>query len=108
MVWLTDRYLFALAVLFYGLGAIYSIFLFRRGFRKDDRINYLILLVGFVFHTTAMLERGFSLNRCPIRNLFEATMFIAWTMVALYLVLGLWARMRFLGTFLYFTNPNNV
>lgn len=99
MDWLTDRCLFAIAVFFYGVSAIYSIFLFRKGFRRDDRINYFILLGAFAFHTAAMLQRGFSLDRCPIRNLFEATMFTAWTMVAVYLVLGLWSRLRFLGAF---------
>ncbi len=83
----------------YGLSAIYSIFLFRRGFRRDDRVNYCILLVAFCFHLAAMMQRGFSLDRCPIRNLFEATMFIAFTMVATYLVIGVWHRLRFLGAF---------
>src|SRR5512138_1006178 len=96
---MTDRQLFATAVFFYGLSTFYSIFLFRKGFRKDDRISYLMLLAGFAFHTAAMLSRGFSLDRCPIRNLFEATMFVAWTMVAVYLVVGLWPRFRFLGAF---------
>lgn len=99
MAWLTDRHLFAIAVTIYGLSAFYSIFLFRKGFRKDDRINYLLLLTGFLFHTGAMLQRGFSLDRCPIRNLFEATLFVAWTMVGVYLVAGLWPRLRFLGAF---------
>jgi ABC-type uncharacterized transport system permease subunit len=96
---LTDRQYFLVAVLLYGVSALYSIFLFRRGFRKDDRINYCLLLVAFLFHTAAMFQRGFSLSRCPIHNLYEATLFMAWTMVATYLVLGLWCRLRFLGAF---------
>jgi ABC-type transport system involved in cytochrome c biogenesis permease subunit len=62
-------------------------------------VSYLLLLAGFVFHTTAMWRRGFSLDRCPVNNLFEATMFIAWTIVATYLAIGLWSRVRFLGAF---------
>lgn len=99
MAWLTDRNCFFLAVIFYGFSAIYSIFLWRQGFRQDNRINYLLLLTGCLFHTGAMILRGFSLNRCPINNLYEATLFVAWTMVATYLVLGLWRRLRFLGAF---------
>ena len=83
----------------YGLSATYSIFLLRRGFREDNRTNYLLLLAGFVFHTTAMFKRGFSLERCPINNLYEATIFIAWTIVASYLLIGTWSRLRFLGAF---------
>jgi ABC-type transport system involved in cytochrome c biogenesis permease subunit len=96
---LADRRFFELAVLLYGLSTIYTIFLWRQGFRRDNRVNYLLLAGGFVLHTWAMLLRGFSYNRCPTSNLYEATIFIAWTMVAVYLGLGVWRRLRFLGAF---------
>jgi HemX protein len=94
-----DRQFFLAAVVFYGLAVVQSIFLWRQGFRRDDFINYVLLWCGFLFHTFAMLNRGFSLARCPINNLFEATMFIGWTVVAAYLVVGLFPRLRFLGVF---------
>jgi ABC-type transport system involved in cytochrome c biogenesis permease subunit len=78
---------------------IYSVFLWRKGFRQDNRINYFLLFGAFIFHTAAMFKRGFSLERCPVNNLYEATLFIAWTIVAAYLVLGSWSRLRFLGAF---------
>lgn len=99
MDWFTDRHLFLLAVVFYGLSTVYSVFLWRRGFREDDRINYLLLVGAFFLHTTAMVLRGFSLSRCPVNNLYEALTFIAWTIVATYLVVGLFPRLRFLGAF---------
>jgi ABC-type uncharacterized transport system permease subunit len=46
-----------------------------------------------------MFKRGFSLQQCPVNNLYEATTFIAWTIVAAYLAIGLWSRLRFLGAF---------
>lgn len=78
---------------------IYSVFLWRKGFRQDNRVNYFLLLLGFGLHTTAMIKRGFSLNQCPVNNLYEATIFIGWTIVATYLVVGAWSRLRFLGAF---------
>lgn len=99
MVWLTDKLSFTVAVLFYGISMVYSVFLWRKGFREANRVNYFLLLIAAVFHTTAMIKRGFSLDRCPVNNLFEATMFVTWTMVAAYLVLGIWSRLRFLGAF---------
>ncbi len=99
MAWFTDRHFFILALTLYGLSMVYSVFLWRKGFREDDRINYWLLLVAFGLHTTAMIQRGFSLNHCPVSNLYEATTFAAWTIVALYLVFGLWPRLRFLGAF---------
>jgi HemX protein len=99
VTWFTDRHFFLLAVVLYGLSMVYSVFLWRKGFRQDNRINYFLLLAAFVLHTTAMIKRGFSLDRCPVNNLYEATLFIAWTIVAAYLVLGAWSRLRFLGAF---------
>ena len=83
----------------YGLSAAYSIFLLRRDTRRDNRVNYLLLLGAFLLHTSAMVLRGFSLDRCPINNLYEATIFVAWTMTATYLCVGCWRRLRFLGAF---------
>jgi ABC-type transport system involved in cytochrome c biogenesis permease subunit len=95
----TDRNFFALAVLGYSLSAIYSVFLWRKGFQRDDRINYGILALSFLAQNAAMVMRGFRLSRCPVSNLFEAMMFVMWTIVATYLVLGLFRRLRFLGAF---------
>jgi len=101
--WLTDqnadRHLFLLAVVAYGLSMIYSIFLWRKGFREDNRVNYFLLVFGFGLHTTAMALRGFRLNHCPVTNLYEATIFAEWTIVAVYLAVGIWSRLLFLGAF---------
>jgi ABC-type transport system involved in cytochrome c biogenesis permease subunit len=99
VAWLTDRHFFLLAVIVYGISMIYSVFLWRNGFRRDNHVTYLLLLLAFGLHTIAMLLRGFSLNHCPVSNLYEATTFAMWTIVAIYLVVGLWSRVRFLGAF---------
>jgi ABC-type uncharacterized transport system permease subunit len=99
VAWFTDRHFFLLAVALYGLSTVHAVFLWRKGFRKDDRATYFLLLAAFALHTVAMFKRGFSINQCPVNNLYEATTFIAWTIVAAYLVLGLLPRLRFLGAF---------
>jgi ABC-type uncharacterized transport system permease subunit len=99
VAWFTDRHFFLLAVAVYGLSTVCSVFLWRKGFRKDDHVNYFLLLAAFGLHTIAMFQRGFSLNHCPVNNLFEATVFIAWSAAAAYLVIGLLPRLRFLGAF---------
>lgn len=99
MAWFTDRHFFLLAVVVYGLSMAYSVFLWRKGFRRDDYVNYSMLLAAFGLHTTAMVLRGFRLNHCPVTNLYEATTFAMWSIVAVYLVLGLFPRLRFLGAF---------
>ena len=94
-----DRHLFLLAVAIYGFSVLYSVFLWRKGFRQDNLVNYLVLLLAAVLHTAAMILRGFRLDHCPVNNLYEATIFVTWTIVAAYLALGLWPRLRFLGAF---------
>lgn len=99
MTWFTDRHFFLLAVIGYGLSSAYSVFLWRKGFRTADRVNYILLLIAATLHTTAMILRGFNLKECPVNNLYEATSFIAWTIVAAYLVIGIFRNLRFLGAF---------
>jgi HemX protein len=95
----TDRHYFLLAVVIYGLSAIYSVFLWRKGFRTHDRVNYGLLLAGFALQFKAMLMRGLTFNRCPVNNLYEAVVFVVWAIVAAYLIIGLFPRLRYLGAF---------
>ncbi len=99
MDWFTDRRCFLLAVVVYGVSMIYSIFLWRKGFRQDNRVNYILLLCGFGFHTAALVLRGFRFDHCPVHNLYEATTFFLWTIVTIYLAIGVLSRLRFLGAF---------
>lgn len=88
-----------MAVVAYGLSMLYSVFLWRKGFRRDNRVIYILLLAAFGLHSIALFKRGFSLSRCPVNNLYEATIFVVWVIAAAYLALGLWRRLRFLGAF---------
>ncbi len=99
MSWHDARSWFKIAVILYGCSTVYSIFLWRKGFRRHDHVNYCLLLAGLVFHTRAMILRGLSLERCPVNNLYEAMVFVAWTIAAAYLVLGLFPRLRHFGSF---------
>ncbi len=83
----------------YALAAGFAVIIWRRQFQRDSGALYGLMAAGWVLHTGAMFRRGFSLERCPIHNLFEATMFVAWTISAAYLVIGGFSRMRFLGVF---------
>jgi ABC-type uncharacterized transport system permease subunit len=97
---LTDRNYFLFAVLLYALSTIYSVFLWRKGFRRDDFVNYLLLLIAFSCHTTAIFKRGFILQHCPVYNIYEATTFFTWFSALAFLVIGAWHRFRFLGVFI--------
>jgi ABC-type uncharacterized transport system permease subunit len=99
MAWLDDRHCFLLAVVCYGLSTIYSVFLWRKGFRRDDWVNYVLLAVGVALHTLAMTKRGLTFHSCPVNNLYEATTFLLWTLGLASLVYSLLPRLKFLCAF---------
>ncbi|HTI70717.1 MAG TPA: cytochrome c biogenesis protein CcsA [Candidatus Limnocylindria bacterium] len=99
MGWLTDRLCFGTAVAFYGIATVFALLIWRRGFRRDNHAIYALFCGGLAFHTGAMLLRGFSLSHCPISNLYEAIVFVEWTIAATYVAVGCFSRFRFLGAF---------
>jgi HemX protein len=99
MAWFTDRHCFLLAVTFYGLATIYSVFLWRKGFRRDEWVNYFLLAGGVALHTLAMAKRGLTLHSCPVNNLYEATTFLLWALGLACLVYSLLPRFKFLAAF---------
>jgi len=99
MAWFTDRHCFLLAVTCYGLSTIYSVFLWRKGFRRDDWVNYFLLAGGVALHTLAMAKRGLTLHSCPVNNLYEATTFLLWALGLASLVYSLLPRFKFLCAF---------
>jgi ABC-type transport system involved in cytochrome c biogenesis permease subunit len=96
---LSDRHWFLGAVLLYGVAALFGVLVWRHGFRRDNRALYGLLWAGFALHTLALVARGVSLSRCPIRNLYEATTFLLWTIAVAYLLVGVVRKVRFLGVF---------
>ena len=99
MAWFTDRQCFLLAVVFYGLSTVYSVFLWRKGFRRDEWLNYLLIAGGVALHTVAMFKRGMTLHSCPVNNLYEATTFLLWALGVACLVYSLLPRFKFLAAF---------
>jgi ABC-type uncharacterized transport system permease subunit len=97
--WFTDRHLFLLAVMVYGACMIHAVFLWRKGFRQHDHVSFFLMLLGLVLHTSAMVGRGFSLQRCPVNNLYEATIFLAWALALACLIVSLLPRLRFVSAF---------
>ncbi|MBM3859989.1 MAG: hypothetical protein FJ395_10105 [Verrucomicrobia bacterium] len=58
-----------------------------------------LMVAAFALQTLAMLWRGQHLGRCPLTNLFEVQVFIAWSAVLFYLLIGSSYRVSFLGAF---------
>lgn len=83
----------------YGACMVHAVFLWRKGFRQHDHVSFFLMLLALVLHTGAMVGRGFSLQRCPVNNLYEATIFLAWALALACLIVSLLPRLRFVSAF---------
>ena len=98
---MTDRYYDWVALLFY----VAATALTHRRLRVAQaaaslhHLNVILMVAGFLLQLTGLMLRGMSLQRCPLTNLFEAQMFIAWALVLFYLLIGASYRISFLGAF---------
>ena len=98
---MTDRYCDWLALLFY----VAATALIHRRLRAGGaaaslhHINVMLMVAGFLSQLAGLVLRGMTLQRCPLTNLFEMQMFIAWAMVLFYLLVGPSYRVSFLGAF---------
>ncbi|MEJ1088167.1 c-type cytochrome biogenesis protein CcsB [Microbacterium sp. Mu-80] len=64
------------------------------------RIGTALAVLGFAFHLTATLTRGFAAERVPWANLYEFAMIGTLLIMAVYLVMLLRVDLKFLGSFI--------
>ena len=101
MLHLTDRTWLWFAAACYLAGfALGTVAVIRE--RKLSRaLMYFIIAAGFTLQTFGLYLRGLEVKGCPLGNTFELFQFIAWSAIALYLVIGATFRLSLLG---YFTS----
>lgn len=81
------------------LGFAYTMHALGARVYRPSRLNFFAILSGFLFQTLWLSQRGQQLGRCPLTNAFEVLIFLAWSMVLLYLVVGTSYRLSLLGAF---------
>ena len=81
------------------LGFAYTLFALGRGRYHPSRLNFSVMLAGFIFQTFFLYIRGQKLERCPLTNLFEVIIFMSWSLVLIYLLIGTSYRLSLLGVF---------
>ncbi len=98
---MTDRCFFWLALAFYigACGLTHRRIRDNRAASSLHHINVLLIVIGFLLQLVGLVLRGQVLQRCPLTNPFEVTMFIVWALVLFYLVIGPSYRVSFLGAF---------
>ncbi len=98
---MNDRFFLWLAQVFYGVAAVATLWRIRRSTRINNNqwLMQGVLLCGFLSHTAFLVMRGQMLQRCPLTNGFETTVFIAWSAVLFYFFVGHAYRGSLLGAF---------
>ncbi|MFP6873261.1 MAG: cytochrome c biogenesis protein CcsA [Verrucomicrobiales bacterium] len=94
-----DRLYLGLATLFFAGGFIYALACLRAGTYRHSTWNFAAMLSGLVFQTLFLYERGQVHGRCPVTNGVEILMFVAWSMVLIYLLVGRNYRLSLMGVF---------
>ncbi len=61
--------------------------------------NFFAIALGFIFQTAFLSMRGNAIGRCPITNLFEVFIFLAWSVSLIYLIVGPAYRLSLMGAF---------
>ncbi|MGA3172391.1 MAG: cytochrome c biogenesis protein CcsA [Chthoniobacteraceae bacterium] len=94
-----DRLLLAVSTFCFLLGFAYTMFVLGAGKYRLSWFNFGTMALGFSFQTAFLAVRGHALNACPLTNLFEVLIFLSWSMVLLYFVVGTAYRLSLLGVF---------
>jgi ABC-type uncharacterized transport system permease subunit len=63
------------------------------------RSNFFAIAAGFAFQTAFLSVRGHALGRCPLTNLFEVLIFLAWSVTLIYMLVGPAYRLSLMGAF---------
>jgi HemX protein len=98
MSW-SGRFWVELAFFCYLIGFGYSVYSLATNRFLTPRITFLAICAGFLFTTIFLFDRGHSIGRCPITNRFEVLVFMTWSMVLIYLVIGSTYRLSLMGAF---------
>jgi len=94
-----DRYLLIVSTACFLAAVLHTLRELRTGVFRPMRFNFLAVALGFVFQTAFLWFRGHALGRCPITNLFEVFIFLAWSVAAIYMVVGPAYRLSLMGAF---------
>jgi HemX protein len=71
----------------------------RAGVFRPGRFNVLAIAAGFFLQTAFLSLRGHELHRCPLTNLFEVLIFLAWSIALIYMLVGPAYRLSLMGAF---------
>jgi HemX protein len=94
-----DRYLLIASTVCFLAAVVHTAIELRAKVFRPMRFNFFAIGLGFVFQTAFLSVRGHDLGRCPITNLFEVFVFLAWSVALIYMLVGPAYRLSLMGAF---------
>ena len=91
--------LLLIAFLVFAGGAVSALLALRAGRWHENRWHWALMLAGFVLQTAFLYWRGRDVAQCPMKSLPDILVFISWSMVLLYFLVGSAYRLSLLGVF---------
>ena len=96
---MNDRLLIIASTLCFFLAVVRTGLLIRAGVFRPGRSSFFAIAAGFALQTGFLWMRGNALGRCPLTNLFEVFVFLAWSVALIYMVVGPTYRLSLMGAF---------
>ena len=94
-----ERQLLLGSTLCFLIAVVHTLATLRDGMFRPRRFNLVAIVLGFALQSAFLYVRGHALGRCPITNLFEVFVFLAWSLALIYLVIGPAYRLSLMGAF---------
>ena len=94
-----DRYILIASTICFFAAVVHTVIELRAGVFRPMRLNFFAIGLGFLFQTAFLWIRGQELGRCPITNLFEVFVFLAWSVALVYMLVGPAYRLSLMGAF---------
>lgn len=94
-----DRLLLIAATLCFLASCAYTLYALGAGRFRPGRINFGVILTGFLFQTAFLYLRGKAEGSCPLNSLFDILIFQSWALILIYLIVGPAYRLSLLGAF---------
>ncbi len=94
-----ERYWLVAASFCFLLSFGHTLYALGAGRFRPARFNLVAMLAGFGFATIFLIQRGGVVRACPITNLFEVFVFLSWSIVLIYLLVGPAYRLSLMGAF---------
>ncbi len=94
-----DQQLLIVSTLCFFAAIVRTILSVRARTFQPSRFSFLAIGLGFIFQTAFLSVRGHALGRCPLTNLFEVLIFLAWSIALIYMLVGPAYRLSLMGAF---------